>query len=253
MEHLKSLLLDNNLHFPSPKDFNDPFDCNLPVVFKCSENELRDTLETEIKRLRPGLSQERINRQIRACFYARTLPRYQKNWKDYFFNKINASGILSFCETYNNFLLWSHYASKHTGICIEFNYPILHSLVSNIGLVNKIRYFRKPFKVPVYEDEGKKNDSGLMKVIFSKHIRWCYEKEWRLIIPEINITNPSRLISFPKEAIVKIILGINFPEEFKRNIVDIVDLKYSREILYEASINHDSFSLDIREFKSPWF
>lgn len=33
---------------------------------------------------------------------------------------LESSSIISFSETNSNFLMWSHYSSKHTGICLEF-------------------------------------------------------------------------------------------------------------------------------------
>lgn len=51
---------------------------------------------------------------------------------------LKSSYVTCFSETNNNFLMWSHYSSKHSGICLEFNlnhnnfpYEIQHKRVLN--------------------------------------------------------------------------------------------------------------------------
>lgn len=34
---------------------------------------------------------------------------------------LRSSYVSCFSETHNNFLMWSHYATKHSGVCLEFN------------------------------------------------------------------------------------------------------------------------------------
>lgn len=80
-----------------------------------------------------------------------------------------SSAVLSFSEVYNNLLMWSHYASNHAGICLEFSVqesvnstPFPYKLKrkvntsgipSNDGLGQEANYKEVVISAPVYKVE----------------------------------------------------------------------------------------------------
>ncbi len=78
-------------------------------------------------------------------------------------------GVISFTESVDNFLMWSHYADEHKGIAIEFD-PT-HEFFNDLRKVE-------------YSDERKKSNKpfpySLDDYFFNKSNHWRYENEWRI-------------------------------------------------------------------------
>ncbi|GAB3528545.1 DUF2971 domain-containing protein [Photobacterium alginatilyticum] len=119
---------------------------------------------------------------------------YKPSYDDY--------GIISFTETYNNLLMWAHYANEHKGIVIEFDHsklnfsryqsypifdnneddemfasenPIIKEL--NEGVVQRILYNHNRPNERKYEN--------ILEHFLVKSDEWMYEKEHRVIVPLI--------------------------------------------------------------------
>lgn len=82
-----------------------------------------------------------------------------------------------FSTTYDNILMWSHYADQHRGCCIAFK-------TDNLNL-RQVEYVDK--RPLVCSDDIKSK----MKFILKKHTNWSYEREWRYlkVAPEISKNN----------------------------------------------------------------
>lgn len=86
-------------------------------------------------------------------------------------------GLVCLSRSWKNPLLWSHYAEKHTGICMGFDIPV-RSLVS-------VTYAKRLFKLdsdpitrrPRWSQEAKR------RLLSTKSIDWKYEEEMRLLVP----------------------------------------------------------------------
>ena len=151
---------------------------------------------------------------INNKLYLSDLSTFNDPFEKYFFFR-EQNGALSFSDDYknyfraccftiqpNNFLMWSHYANKHKGFCVEFDFPfeltndINWIKIDNryVGLV-KIDY--KP-KLIVLSFDKPLNDDEKMETIRYKSECWNYEKEIRFVtsskyrnltINKNNITN----------------------------------------------------------------
>ena len=85
-------------------------------------------------------------------------------------------GLLCFSEAWDNPVMWSHYASRHNGLCLGFEIP-----EDRIG---KVFYSRKRL---VADLEKLSNPSSLskddvLKFLFTKYAHWRYEKEYRSFV-----------------------------------------------------------------------
>ncbi|MGX5834860.1 DUF2971 domain-containing protein [Aeromonas piscicola] len=116
-------------------------------------------------------------------------------------NRLTLNGIVAFSETPRNSLMWAHYGSHHSGMCIGFK----RDLFKNI-------YFdESPFNVPILEpkkinydnfrienDFESEDPSNELKDLINRHLftksdEWIYEKEHRSIIP-LSATKKIKLI-----------------------------------------------------------
>ena len=166
-----------------------------------------------------------------------------------FYAKVNEQfGITCFSKKKDIPLMWSHYAYKHTGFVIEYDFSSL-----------TIEYSQKlAFLLPVrYEKTRKRLNADLVKeymenekylpdeklismfidVIYVKAREWRYEHEVRNIV-KVKDENGRKI---PFKYIKSIILGAKSSEKTK-NIIKEMCLVEKID-LYEYSIHEDKYSL----------
>ena len=92
---------------------------------------------------------------------------------------LETRGISCFSERNNNLLMWSHYADRCTGFCLEFNTDF--EPFSKLRIVDYSDQIPQidPVKMWVHKDYEQIIDLYCLK---SK--QWDYEKEWRCIHAE---------------------------------------------------------------------
>jgi hypothetical protein len=78
-------------------------------------------------------------------------------------------GILCFSKTWDNPVLWSHYADRHRGIALGFDI--------NPEMVKAVDYKKRrpPFRGA--------DESSIHTLLYTKHRDWHYEKELRVYLP----------------------------------------------------------------------
>lgn len=139
----------------------------------------------------------------------------------------NTVGITCFSETPYNMLMWSHYANKHSGICVEYDFSKLFSTVPN-SLLLPVEYSGKRPLLPIEKvivdrggkievDQSKMNLllPALLKSLAIKSDIWSYEREWRHVV--FTKDTPDRLACLP--IISRIILGINISTENREKML----------------------------------
>ncbi|WP_297285084.1 DUF2971 domain-containing protein [uncultured Brachyspira sp.] len=95
--------------------------------------------------------------------------------------------ICSLAVEYDNFLMWSHYADEHKGICIEYDISYLKKLNSKINklILKKVIYTNKIITNKVYPYILKNKDieyeNKFISLFYIKHKNWQYENEYRII------------------------------------------------------------------------
>jgi hypothetical protein len=97
---------------------------------------------------------DQSDRQMRAALRA---------WKQ---EMSKQYGLLCFCATWQNPLLWSHYAERHEGICLGFD--VRDDSAARVDYVNE----RTPLQLPLTE-------GSMQRILFTKFSGWSYEEEWR--------------------------------------------------------------------------
>ena len=82
-------------------------------------------------------------------------------------------GLLCFSRAWHNPVLWSHYADRHTGLCLGFDVPD--------HLFQRIFYSRKRLIIEpqAFVTPPKFDDETLVKLFFTKYSHWRYEDEVR--------------------------------------------------------------------------
>jgi hypothetical protein len=227
----KRLLLKNEIYFASPIQFNDPFDCFIPLNFALLDTqekldqfiEQRRKLHTDTyKNDKTALEKDLLNYRHRLLFDRENL---QNEYNSKLFEKVSkVFGVCSFSEEWNNILLWSHYGDCHKGFCVGFWQKKLQSFLE-VGQ-GKVMY---PIDNKYPEISPLDNNEAKLFAIqsFAKSSNWSHEKEFRLVklADQEETSENFRIEIIPDDCFAEINLGINISEKAKFEIVNIARSK----------------------------
>jgi len=210
-------LVCNTVWMNSPKNFNDPYDCAVTVnphkiqspqkgiealfeaigISKSKQKELIpifledcDPLTTALRFL---VSEEFLDSTLGEELIAEMRIRTDKVIEDFSEMSKNLTKVCAFSESENSVLMWAHYASYHTGFCIEYDFPSL----GFESITTKFLY-------PVFYNEflhdhtnhvagidiKQANPLSIVLPVITKALDWSYEKEWRLVYSNNFMRNP---------------------------------------------------------------
>jgi len=114
-------MFKGELRFPSPLTFNDPYDCQLPLI---DNNYLGDDKEETIL-IECGFENELGN-------IKQGLRKGDRNIVEKVFRaQAEHLGILCLTNNYDSPLMWSHYA-KNNGLCIEYNMNVVNEHIEKL-------------------------------------------------------------------------------------------------------------------------
>lgn len=100
-------------------------------------------------------------------------------------------GLICFSKSWQNPVLWSHYADKHRGICLGFD-------VSD-KLLHPVNYREKPIKIIFDKTHGslRLSESFVNELLYTKYSSWEYEAEVRVFVELDHKTIESGLFFHP--------------------------------------------------------
>jgi hypothetical protein len=246
------ILVRDSFYFSPPKYFNDPFDCSLDVRFrKKSKYFLANYLANKI------LPYEIENISKEKKITAKTFIK--NNFSDFdpsltsneiihpkiLRDFVLSSGISCFSEFNNNILMWSHYSSKHTGFCLEFNINELIKALVNYnnenkidGLLSRVLYKSRWPYISGYEGDE------MVDSFYIKSSNWKYEKEWRIFLPERN----GIAMRLPPNVISAIYIGLKTESSKEAFIKKTIAEKPYKINLFKATKVVNKFDLSFKKY-----
>lgn len=150
----------------------------------------------------------------------------------------------------DNTLMWSHYADKHRGICIEYDIGKIYEKDNLI--INKVNY-----NMPIITNKSIAdneileidNINRLIELFSIKSEDWKYEKEYRILYYDKERKKDGILIDCP---IKSICFGTETSEDDKKLIRKIIKNKKGNKIEFkEAKFKQDKlFEINIEDYKA---
>jgi hypothetical protein len=250
-EYGKKALSEFQLYLSSPKDFNDPFDCRIPVNFKVLSKEeiilYAEKMTTKHKStlLKRGLNLENEKSKIIQRLTT-DIEKIQKENEEIAFRDYDERfGILSLSTKWDDILMWSHYGDKHYGYCLGFNEKALRDseIFGLGGIVSYPKTREYPLIHPLKQDEPEAHFLNS----HHKAIDWLYESEYRLTkfyYPNIP-SKQDRQINFDPKHLAEVIIGLRTPEKHREEIIDIC--KANEIKVYQAHQVEFKFQIDRKE------
>jgi len=147
--------------------------------------------------------------------------------------------------------MWSHYANRHTGICVGFDVNSLKGqfkdrLFKDDSLHIDCKQVMYETTMPILKP-GDIDDYELMvRVVTTKHSGWQYEEEYRLVC----LDGTRRSFHIPRKAISQVTFGCDTSPEDRKEIINILDSRAIGAKLYLARCHDTEFSLVIDSFRN---
>lgn len=221
-KYLKKLLRESKFHFQHPSKFNDPWDCNLPIqMFETSQDIATNfekifdehKFQETFKHSPLNFTRTEILKILRgATLSPEILTAINQSFLGYFNEYYATTAITCFSKKADNLLLWAHYASQHTGVCLGYDDMILRRYFGENAFYEVMYPKSKVLPIPKLVVDPK---NEVIKLLTTKSYDWRYENEVRLIN---YIGGECR---FPKTALRTIVFGLRFDESEKKELIKV--------------------------------
>lgn len=239
---LHASIFDQVLYLSSPPTFNDPFDCQIHCHFSGDQHQasaVTRKILTGSKKMRIEPPKKRLRAFSRAIGAAKNGGLYRADQLEEKLRKrISDDGVTCFSEDPLSILMWSHYADKHTGVCLEFDTKV----ESWIAESRQVQYTQNCPLLSFLEQDW---DRTFTKLILTKSKAWEHEKEWRFFsaAPPYN-----RRRAFPPNALTGVIFGARMKPDRKAELARKIYAMPFAPTLSELIISKDEFKLVQRPY-----
>ena len=162
----------------------------------------------------------------------------------------NQVGIECFTQSPTDILMWSYYADKHTGVCVEYDFSKLFASCANSFLfpvcysenrpLLDMQNLYDPVIKQICNDRIAEAFPSIMRSWITKSKEWEREKEWRLITFPIK-DDSERLVKLPIAS--RIITGINITDGNYRLVADIA--KEKGIPIHRTRLKNDQYKIEI--------
>jgi len=241
-ERLREVLVKSRLWLSTPVDFNDPFDMKGQVRVDGDGKTMRERIRRILKTHSPELSWKSRNAEVQRIMGSspKSLPALIQGSLDHNLAKV---GVCSFSTDARNIQMWSHYASHHRSIVLQFE------------VARDSQTFLRAMPVK-YDDEypivdwfgDSKND--LRGILLGKHPGWQNEREWRIV--EIN--RAQTYMSFQHQALTGLVLGCRADDKVRAAVETILRERAASGAppikVYEANRHPSRFKICVGRVRS---
>jgi len=235
--YAKENLIESQLFFKRPDEFDDPFEC---ITIPCAQNpesEKQLFEELRLKDTQKEFVDGSINDYISKIKNRRELFEFGKK-------KISETYSVFCCsKSCANILLWSHYAKGKNGLCLVYGFDRKYeNKFYTVELENgkKVVLFDVIYssELPEYDFsdfQGERN----RKILYTKSIDWAYENECRFILKK-----DSGKQKINKNYLKGIIFGPDFQEQDK--VKQLIKENYKHTVKYfVACISLKKYEIEI--------
>lgn len=230
--HVRDLIVNQALYFPSPAQLNDPFECKPHIKTVSTPEQQRRKLAGIVKR---NTNMSRAER--RAQLSGKASRQAAASLARASGGSLDSVGIYSLTSLPRDLLMWPHYADTHRGVCVRFDTDAFE----RAGLC--------PFPVEYAEQRPAVDpilataDDWVSKAVLTKGTPWAYEREWRLV----EIRGAEKVVHLAVPTINGVLLGANISPDDQAEVLQWVkDAK--REIrVAKASFHPMDYKLTVEQ------
>ena len=230
--HRERIFTHNELYFPSPRVFNDPFDSKIQLNLNGSKSEWERYLRELYKKFKPDWNRKQRLAEVRIKMREKRYKRLPEGMSNSYLDEM---GVFCMSEVKDEILMWSHYSESHTGFCLEFKAT---SSTPFFGRARKIEYKESYPSVNLFKST---REEQMEATLLTKAKLWSYEKEWRIIEHE----HGAGIYNFTPELLTGLIIGCEMPDSNKDRIISWVENRNPQPAIYQTEVKEREFGLDI--------
>jgi hypothetical protein len=213
-EYTTSSIINSEIYFAPLSSFNDPFE----NIFNIKDP----------PPLKPGEILRLPDRIISDnAEYATYIKEYKKVYLEEILLK---TGVACFTIDPYNFLMWSHYANSHTGLCIMY---FVHKDYAFFKESDRVEY---KDELPIIQIGANHIKQGI-DAIWSKSNHWKYEQEFRMIKSDIGAHK------YKSDALHSVIFGCKMTEKRREEFAELIYSKNSEASLFYAEVHPTKYKL----------
>lgn len=262
LQRLIEILSTGKFWFANGAEVNDPFEFRCAVGLSWNFAQTAEAFALVEMHLNQACSYSDaltkartiLGRLSRSRLKEREWELSYKMWRTW----ASASTMCCLAGTPTSILMWSHYASNHTGVAIEIEVPEELFTHKHRAEIHKVAYSDELPRINPLAliDMRIGENEGLFEALFLRKAKcWEYEQEYRIL--RLSVPSKSNLTShqadLPKGChITRVILGCEMAAEMRRQIEQIaaqqtppIKVGYaipSSEAKYDLSVvDHSSF------------
>jgi hypothetical protein len=225
------ILNKKQLWLAEPKTLNDPFDCQIEYA-KLFDDAIRELKITNA-----------------------AIESFKKSSREV----MNNLRVLSLSSNEINPLLWAHYANKHKGFCLGFDFGYGNTFINPKLRPQKVNYSSdlpqlKFSNLLLNSNFNEKKDivelvrvldDFIYKVALTKPSEWTTEGEFRTVTQH---PMQGKSVKFAKMALREVVLGLNIDSTNQDNITQILaEDEWKHVKLFKIEKENGSFSLTKKE------
>jgi hypothetical protein len=145
-------------------------------------------------------------------------------------------GVCCFSDTFDNELMWAHYAENYTGMCIAYSTKqLMAGLGDNVHVV-RVSYDGNPPRIG--EADVGSPQQAARRILSHKKACWSYEREWRFLVEAVEIPGPLQITR--ERAVKTIYLGSRVKEEVRTRLVkELGKMKIPIRVMKVSGYKHE--------------
>jgi hypothetical protein len=284
------VLSSGSVRFSPIIEFNDPFELNAFPVYKFSQEEFCNALASVIhgciendieiadqallgiiKVFKSGVFINQTSQDF-SVWLARLMAKNNiplepsENVRTTHLHLSKAIGAFCLTETFDNLLMWAHYAANHEGFVIGFD-P--HRAKEAFQAMAPVKYqsdypsITDPFRSArtfIGIPDAQAAEDYTVRNFFTKSRHWAYEKEWRAVrshdcdftADHRTFDKSKQIVPIPPEAFISLHIGCRAQQEFIDDCVAKAKGLNDSIKIYKSGISSSSFSLQFQVHDQPW-
>jgi hypothetical protein len=198
-------LKNGEIYFSLTSQFNDPFDCSLPIKFDLTLDNIDKFRDLFVEL---GRFPEQTIQQFNSMDNESLFQLLNGVMKEELAKALKGKGVSCFSSDNDNLLMWSHYGAKHTGFCLEFD-----TKTEPFSKAREVKYVDLFPKLSAEEILININYESTLALLHTKSKMWEYESEWRCIHEE-----SPKVFGYPSDALT----GVYFGSEMDITVIEII-------------------------------
>jgi hypothetical protein len=217
---------------------NDPFECLAIVDRDYSNDKIKDFKE---KAANSDIPHWKLMAQLRD----EAIVEFMNTFRQDFIKAAYFFGSLS--ETYDNILLWSHYAASHTGFVLAIDFDENNNHIQKVTYQDELPDFDNEWYFQVKNDDETNSEtvSYLLKDFSIKSTNWAYEREGR-------VSRKDRgYFRFKPEDVKALYYGLNCNVDIEKVIVMLLQYTNDDMPIYKMALSTKPLKMVAKDYEFP--